>query len=91
MHLCNFSGKDLKFISQHPDQSLDTKAVHWLPVTEKPIKVKVMMSHGNDIEALGEPGLKHLKPETIVQFERKFFAKFDHQEGNTYVFYQTHK
>lgn len=93
MHLCNFSGNDLKFVSQHPDQKLDTKAIHWLPVTdkEKPIKVLVRMSHGNDIEAIGEESLKYLKPETVVQFERKFFAKFDSREGDKFIFYQMHK
>ncbi len=93
MHLCNFSGKDLKFISQHPDSKLDAKAVHWLPVTdkEKSVKIRVMMSHGKDIKAIGEQGLANLKPGAIIQFERKFFAKFDGQEGDVYVFYQMHK
>ena len=91
MHLCNFSGKDFNFISQNPDKELKTKTVHWLPTNEENIKVLVKTPHGNDIKAIGEPALKHIKENDIVQFERKFFAKFDSMEGDTYVFYETHK
>ncbi len=91
MHLCNFSGKDYNFISQNPDKELKTKTIHWLPTTEDNIKIIVKTPHGNDIKAIGEPALKHLKENDIVQFERKFFAKFDSIEGDTYIFYETHK
>jgi hypothetical protein len=67
--------------------------MHWLPNTsnEKPIKVLVKMSHGKDIEAIGEPALKYLKPGSIIQFERKFFARYDSVEKDIYIFYFTHK
>jgi glutamyl-tRNA synthetase len=93
MHLCNFSGKDYKFISKNPDSELKTKAIHWLPISdkEKLVKIKVLMSHRKDIEAVGEPSIKHIKVGEIVQFERKFFAKLDSKEGNNYIFCQTNK
>ncbi|MBT3865636.1 glutamate--tRNA ligase [Candidatus Woesearchaeota archaeon] len=91
MHLCNFSAKDFKFISEKPDSKLKTKAIHWLPTNEETVKILVKTPHGKDIQAIGEPGLKHLKENQIVQFERKFFAKFDSIDGDTYVFYETHK
>ena len=93
MNLCNFSGKDFKFLSHNLDQKLKAKIIHWLPNTqkEKPIKVLVKMSHGKNIKAFGEPALKYLKPGTIVQFERKFFARYDSVEKDIYIFYFTHK
>ena len=91
MHLCNFSGKDFNFISQNPEKDLKTKTVHWLPTNEENIKVLVKTPHGKDIKAIGEPSLKHIKENDIVQFERKFFAKFDSIDGDAYVFYETHK
>jgi glutamyl-tRNA synthetase len=93
MNLCNFSGKDLKFLSHNLEPKLKTKIMHWLPKTtkEKPIKVLVKMSHGKDIQAIGEPALKYLKPNTIIQFERKFFARYDSVEKDIYTFYFTHK
>ena len=91
MHLCNFSAKDFSFISEKPDPKLKTKAVHWLPTNEDHIKVLIKTPHGKDISAIGEPNLKHLKENQIVQFERKFFAKFDSIKEDTYIFYETHK
>ncbi len=91
MHLCNFSAKDFNFISEKPDPKLKTKAIHWLPTNEDHIKVLVKTPHGKDIQAIGEPALKHLRENQIVQFERKFFTKFDSIDGDTYIFYETHK
>ncbi len=91
MHLCNFSGKTREFISQNPDPELKAKALHWLPSNEEHVEIIIRNNHGKDVRAIGEPGLKHLKEGQIVQFERKFFAKFDSIDGNVYVFYKTHK
>ena len=93
MHLCNFSGKNNTYISKENNPSLKTKALHYLPITPKykPIKILVKMAHGKPIKAIGEPTLKTLKEGTIVQFERKFFARFDKKEKDTYIFYFTHR
>ncbi|MDP3916706.1 MAG: glutamate--tRNA ligase [Nanoarchaeota archaeon] len=89
MHLCNFL--DGKFISKDPDSNLKAKTIHWLPSSEEPVKVKVKMPHGKDIEAIGEHFLSNLKEGDIVQFERKFFARYDGINNNIYIFYQTHR
>ena len=93
MHLCNYSVKDSKFISENLDKELKAKVIHWLPISdkEKNVEVLVKRAHGKDIKAIGEPALSKLEPGTIIQFERKFFARFDSKEGNVLVFYETHK
>ncbi|MEK6904158.1 MAG: glutamate--tRNA ligase, partial [Nanoarchaeota archaeon] len=89
MHLFNF--KDNKFISEKLDQSLNAKLIHWLPADDNLVKVEVMMEDGSLVHGFGEPALKKVKVDDLVQFERKFFARLDKKDGNKLVFWYTHR
>ena len=88
MHLFNF--KDKAFLSEGLDPSLGAKLIHWLPVMDGLVQVKVLMSDGKYKTGLGEPGLKKIKKGTVVQFERKFFCRYDHRDNDTLVFWYMH-
>lgn len=88
MHLFNF--KDLAYLSEAYDQKLNAKLVHWLPVSNNLVNIEVLMPDKTLKSGLGEPTLKTLKEGAVVQFERKFFARFDRKEKDVYVFYFTH-
>ena len=51
------------------------------------------MDNGETISGLGESGIKGLKVDEIVQFERMFYARLDKidKKTNTYYFWFTHK
>ena len=68
-----------------------SKIIHWLPLIPELIQVKVFMPDGTTLEGFGEPGLKELKLGTIIQFERFGFCRYDHVEGDTKVFWFTHR
>ena len=89
MHLFNF--KDNKFISQELDKDLDAKFIHWLPVDENLIRIKVLMDDGKWLNGLGEKDLRKIKVNQVVQFERQFFARLDKKTKNELIFWYTHK
>ncbi len=92
MHLCTIKGEDGSFVSEEVKKEHKARAIHWLPTTEEHlVKVKVLMPDQKPLEGLGEPGLAHIDKGAIVQFERKFFVRFDHQDGDVFVFYHTHR
>ena len=71
MHLFNFS--DGKFISKELDEKLKAKLIHWLPVEDN-IKVEVIMDDGEIKKGLAENGIKKLKVNQVIQFERNYFC-----------------
>ena len=89
MHLFNF--KDGNFISREVDPSLGAKMIHWLPSNEKNVKVKVLMEDGTWIEGLGEPALKKISKNEVVQFERFGFVKLDDKNEKSLLFWFLHK
>lgn len=89
MHLFNF--KDDKFTSKEHDPNLKAKIIHWLPVDDELVNVEVVMDDGSVIKGFGEKGLRKVKEDEVIQFERKFFARCDKKEKNRMVFWYTHK
>lgn len=88
MHLFNL--KDNEFISKDVDQSLNSKMLHWLPVSDDLVNVEILMDDGAIKKGLAEPGIKKVKVGEVVQFERKFFAKLDSKSKEKFVFWYTH-
>src|SRR3989338_711161 len=62
-----FNIKNNQFISEKPDQGLNAKLIHWLP-TKDIINVEVVMDTGEIIKGYGEPDLKNLKVNEVIQF-----------------------
>ncbi|MEM5778355.1 MAG: glutamate--tRNA ligase [Candidatus Aenigmatarchaeota archaeon] len=83
MHFCNIIlDKKAKVTSK---ELKDIPKIHW--VSNKNIKIKIIMPDGNEVKGLAEPEVKKVKPGEIVQFERIGFARCD-KKG---LFYFAHK
>lgn len=99
MHLLNFKSiqinattpKDFSFISQEPDEKLNTVNIHWLPAFQENIPIKILMENGKYIEGIAEPAIKKLKEKEIIQFERFGFVKLHKKHKEFFEFWFTHK
>ncbi|MCA9485948.1 MAG: glutamate--tRNA ligase, partial [Nanoarchaeota archaeon] len=89
MHLFNF--KDGKFVSDEVDDSLKARALHWLPLNGKNVKVKVLIPDGKWVAGLAEEGVSKLKVGQIVQFERFGFVRLDKKGKDELEFWFAHK
>lgn len=89
MHLFNFSSE--KFVSREVDAKLNAKMIHWLSVDDKNVKVRVLMEDGTEIFGLGEPDLKKIKKNQVVQFERFGFVILDGKSKDEMLFWFLHK
>ncbi len=89
MHLFNF--KNEKFLSKEVDPKINAKMIHWLSVDDKNVNVRVLMEDGHWIEGLGEPDLKKISKNEVVQFERFGFAILDDKNQDLMSFWFLHK
>ena len=89
MHLFNF--KNNEFISADLDPRLDAKMIHWLPVAKDLVKVEIVMLDASVKKGLGEPLLKDVEVNQVVQFERFAFCRLDKKEKDKLRFYFTHR
>ncbi len=80
-----------KFASRELEDARKKKAklIHWACPHDK-IKAKVISPDGT-IEGYGEPDLKNLKVDDIIQFERFGFVRLDEIKDDEMIFYFTHK
>jgi len=90
MHHINF--KNYEYLSKDYDPKLNALMLHWLPVSKDLVKVEITMPDGSIEKGLGEPKLKELKKDSIIQFERFGFVKLDsiNKKEKTYQFWFTH-
>ena len=88
MHLFNFKDKNFHSIELQP--KLNAKLIHWLPVSSDLVNVNVIMPDTSVKKGCAEHAITNAQPGEVVQFERKFFCKFDRKEGNISIFYYTH-
>jgi len=89
MHLFNF--RNLEFVSERLDPRLSAKMIHWLPVAKDLVNIEVIMPDTSIKNGLGEPLLKDVKINEVVQFERFAFCRLDKKEKNKLRFYFTHR
>ena len=89
MHL--FNVKNNEIISTDPDPVLNAKAVHWLPVSNDLVNVEIVMPDNSIKKGLGESGLRKVKINQIVQFERFSYCCLNSKLKKKMVFYFTHK
>ncbi len=100
MECLNFKKQGNKFIFESIKHSefkkSGSKIIHWLPVSDNIISVKVFTPEHKYIEGLGEESIKKIKIGEVVQFERFGFVRLDHKEKDkrgreTFIFWFTHK
>ena len=88
MHLFNF--KNHEFISKDVDPRLSAKMIHWLPATKDLVKVEIITPNAEIKKGLGEPLMKKIKLNQVIQAERYGFIKLDKKEKDKLIFYFTH-
>jgi glutamyl-tRNA synthetase len=95
MHLLNFKSekiermrpRDFSFVSEDPDNDLETKFIHWLSANARNIAVEVRMDNGSVVKGLGEPAMDKLKVGDIVQFERFGFVRLHKKDKGKLEFW----
>ena len=96
MDCCNFKleGEKFHYVSENYEEFKNEKdkgkIIHWLPAKNN-VKVEVLMNDGRIISGLGEDTIKGVDKEKIVQFERRFFAKFNQTKNDKIKFCYLHK
>lgn len=66
-----------------------TKIMHWLPRMEGIVDVEILMPDNEKIAGLAEPGVKKLKVDDVIQFERQCFCRLDNTRKM--LFWFTHE
>ena len=98
MHLMNFESdnvlrmqpREFSFLSEEPDNNIQTKFIQWLPANADNIPTEIIMPDGKIIKGLGEPELAKLKIGTTIQFERFGFVALHKKENNKLEFWFAH-
>ncbi len=94
MDCLNFIKKGNKFIYDSREYEIykekGYKIMHWLPVQKDLVKIEVFMPNHEIKKGLGEPLIKKLKLNDVIQFERFGFCKLDKKNSGKLVFWYTH-
>jgi glutamyl-tRNA synthetase len=96
MDYCNFEKKGEKFvfISEKLDDYRNAKnkgiIIHWLPVESK-LKVEVLQQDNELVKGIGEEAMLDLEEGSIVQLERRYFARLVKKEEGKLTFWYLHK
>jgi len=86
IHLFNVRLEDKSKITSIENKNIPK--IHW--VSEK-VKAKVLMPDGKWIEGFADAGIKKLKKEDIIQFERFGFCRYDREKDGFREFWFAHK
>jgi glutamyl-tRNA synthetase len=98
MHLLNFKSdnvlrmkpREFSFISENPDNNLETKFIQWLPADGKNIPVVIRMPENDLVSGVGEPELLKLSVGDVIQFERFGFVRLHKKSKNQLEFWFAH-
>ena len=88
MHLFNiYLNENARFSSQENKPNIPK--IHWV---SNGVKTRIMMPSGTYAFGISEEGIKKLKKNEIIQFERFGFCRFDHfdEKSKEYEFWYTH-
>ncbi|MBI4150248.1 glutamate--tRNA ligase [Candidatus Woesearchaeota archaeon] len=95
MDCLNFrkKGKKLVFDSLEYEKYKENGAriMHWLPAQKDLVEVEVVMDGYSVRKGLGEPGMKNIEVDQVVQLERFGFCRLDDDSVGKKVFWWTHK
>ncbi|HII72047.1 TPA: glutamate--tRNA ligase, partial [Candidatus Woesearchaeota archaeon] len=65
---------------------------HWLPQSKDLVETEVLLPDKELVTGVAEEGIRHLKENSVIQFERFGFCRLDDKTGdNKCVFWFTHK
>jgi glutamyl-tRNA synthetase len=64
------------------------KIMHWLPAGQA-VDVEILMPDASVLKGIAEPGVKKIKQDTVIQFERFGFCRLDDKKRLRFWF--THK
>jgi len=87
MNLCSVRLKKKSEVTSK-NVKYEIQKIHW--VSEPNIKIKIVMPDGNVKAGLGDPGMKKLKVDDMVQLQRIGFCRVD-EVGIERVLYFAHK
>ncbi|HSU72689.1 MAG TPA: glutamate--tRNA ligase [Candidatus Binatia bacterium] len=95
MECLNFTKTPKGFVFDSQDvetyREKGERIMHWLPAENKElVDVSVLMPDATTVTGLGEPSLKDLKVNDVIQFERFGFCRLDKKDGKL-SFWYTHK
>lgn len=95
MDCLNFrkEGKRLVFDSLEYEKYKDrgSRIMHWLPADSELIDIEVLMPTGKWMEGKGEPSMKDINVDDVVQAERFGFMRLDEKTPKKLKFWYTHK
>ena len=79
------NGKKFVFDSVEYDKEKCKKLIHWIPADEN-VKASVLMPDNKLAKGLAETGVKKLKENDIIQFERVGFVRLDNKKEMNFWF-----
>ncbi len=86
---------DFEFVSTDHNKFKDStnkgKIIHWLPKNYEAIDVEIFMPNATTINGIAEQGIKDLKVDEVIQFERFGFCRLDKIQEDKLEFWFTHK
>lgn len=95
MNVKKVSDSDYEFVSESYDdfRSLEGKQIiHFVPIDGDEMKAEVLLPDAKLKDLICESNVRTLKPDTVIQFERFAFVRFDHvNEDGTIQFWFTHE
>ena len=83
-----FSGSSYEARSMNPEVKFEEQKIQW--VSEKNVKIKIVMSDASIKEGIAERNVKKLKVNQLVQFVRIGFCRVDKVDKDI-VLYYSHK
>ncbi len=95
MNIKKVSDSSYEFMGESYDEfrALPKKGslIHFVPKDGNELKAEIMLPDTSIIPIIGEQNLSTLKPDTVIQFERYAFVRFDHlRKDGTMHFWYTH-
>ncbi len=96
MDLCNFElrGEEFHYVpgtyEEYKNAEKRGHIIHWLPAEEK-LKVEVKMEDGRITAGFGESAMKNLTVGTIIQAERRYFARVVDRSKEKVTLWYLHK
>ena len=95
MDCLNFKKEGGEFVFHSLDyedyKKKGARIMHWLPVSDDLVNVEILHPDRTVSDGLVETNINHLNIDSVIQFERFGFCRYDSNVGDKKLFYFTHK